>query len=270
MLTLAVPTIGTPKDQFLNEALHSAIDSPSNIVTEILISDDSRSKEFRTKLLRYKKLDQRIRIINPDERQNQVGNFNFLLDNCKTKWILYVCDDDVIYGDELEKLSASLKKDLGFISCDFDLLYDRGKKKNVCRKKGMQGILENAPKVISTLINVEKLKAVGSWREDDGYFLDLLSFIRLESLYKTEYFKINLGAFRQHGNNASSKKNRYKGYAHHLPEVIKEGYKYLEDQEQRRQFIFLVVSYSYPHFRSVTIIINKILSLLGFKAWFYK
>ena len=39
------------------------------------------------------------------------------------------------YGDELEKISASLEKDLGFISCDFDLLYDTGKKKNVCRRR---------------------------------------------------------------------------------------------------------------------------------------
>ena len=62
MLTLAIPTIGSTTDDFLKEALLSAISSPKDIVTEILISDDSRSDIFRNKLIGYQKQESRIKI----------------------------------------------------------------------------------------------------------------------------------------------------------------------------------------------------------------
>ena len=85
-------------------------------------------------------------------------------------------DDDILNYKELI-IFLKYFKDVGFYSYDFHAL-NGTRKKYIKRDSGINGIIENTPKFVSTIFNTKHLKSIGGWDNDAGYFLDILILLK--------------------------------------------------------------------------------------------
>ncbi len=269
MIEIIIPTIGNCSDFFLNQALRSAHETREDLVSKIHILDNSQNALFQNTL---KKLllnydDSRFKLHNIPRRLGMAENWNLGLENVSAPWLIYLHDDDYLNVKALNSISLSSFEDKGFISFDFIALRNRGKRK-VSRLPGLNGVLKNTPKFVSTIISTDKLKAIGGWDPKALYALDLLAFIKLECIYSSQHFSKNLGYYRLHSENASATNLRNRMYGDALPYVLDECFQLVKDSQLRREILFHLSSFIYPNNSKAKKGINLLLRLVGFRAWF--
>lgn len=268
MISIIISTIGNCPENYMRQAIESALQTSQEITKEILIIENSQNNEINNFFLQYKK-DQRIKIIRAQERLNMADCWNLGLEHCTQKWHLLLHDDDFINSKVFNQLSLKTLNDdnFGFISFDFYLLKNK-RIKGIRREGSLEGIIKNIPKFVSTLVHNKNFKEIGGWDAEAGHGLDILQFIKLHQKYSSLHINNFLGAYRIHTNNASNRLSRESSYSKSLPYILTQCYKEISDVKMRRKLTFLLTSFSYPHQSFISRAISFILGKLGKRLWF--
>jgi hypothetical protein len=182
-------------------------------------------------------------------------------------WVIIHHDDDYLEASSFEDIKEYLNSDVGFISFDHFLVGRNNQIRRANRSDGLTGILENTPKFISTIFNVEKVKSLNAWEDRFGYFLDLVLLIKLQQKYSSIHVPIAAGYYRLHADNASNKDKRTSGYLAYVPVVIAELFPLISDPNLRKNLLFHLASYSCPHINLGQKLVSKFAKLIGLKAW---
>lgn len=101
LVTACITTYNRPV--YLNQALESVVGQTYDNL-EILIMDDcSTDIEVEQVVKRFKENDKRIIYIKQNENKGVEYNFNLALKEAKGKYILWLCDDDWLEADYIQK-----------------------------------------------------------------------------------------------------------------------------------------------------------------------
>ncbi len=99
VITVGVTTYNRP--DMLMEAVHSILNQ-TFVYFKIIIGND-----YQDSLVTFDTLgiesDSRIEIVNFKKNQGEIGNMNFLLGACDTKWFTWLSDDDIMHPKFLEE-----------------------------------------------------------------------------------------------------------------------------------------------------------------------
>lgn len=269
MISLIIPTIGTGNRLFLEEAIQSALGTSKSLVSEVLVIDNSHLDDFSKYLSELVSglNDQRFRIVTTPKMLSMGDNWNYGLENISNPWHLYLHDDDILNLDVFNKIKLDSFNDEGFVSYNFHE-YKNSNATLTKRNSGIEGILENTPKFISTIYNTEKLKTIKGWDPKAGHALDLLCLFELHCKFGSLHIPESLGKYRIHNENASSKEKRAIGYGNQVPYVINQCFELSEDPVIRRELLFHLCSFTYPNQTILKRGINFILRKFGLNAWF--
>lgn len=115
LVTIGIPTYNRPSG--LRKALDSAIyQTYQNI--EILISDNCSTTEDTKKILEeYKSKDSRIIYTIQSNNIGAEKNFNFVLDQAKGTYFMWLADDDWLDDNYIEECMLFLEKNPDYILC---------------------------------------------------------------------------------------------------------------------------------------------------------
>jgi glycosyltransferase involved in cell wall biosynthesis len=266
-LSLIIPTIDSAHRDYLNESLQSAMKTSPDIVDEIIIFDNSKSSGFKTHLETLISNDKRVSVHSFNETFSMAECWNKGLELVKNPWHLYLHDDDILNAEEINRLDMATFEDVGFISFDFNKLVNQTRSLT-SRETNLNGIIKNTPKFVSTILSTKKLKEIGGWDHNAGYFLDLLAFIKLHVLFGSKHNNTVLGDYRIHPNNASSLSKRSKGYGEKLPYVLNELYPHITQESMKKSLLFHMISFSYPSTKLSSRITARLLRYIGKETWF--
>jgi hypothetical protein len=269
MISLIIPTIGTGKKEYLEQTLTNAKKTNKNICTELIIIDNSHNQGFSSYLEStvHNLDDSRFIIHKTNEMLSMANNWNFGLSKVTCNWHLYLHDDDYLNLDIFNNLEPNKFKNVGFISFDFFELKGKSSKLTK-RSSGIDGIVENTPKFVSTIFNTQFLKKIKGWDDNSGFALDLLAFISLDLKFSSIHYQKPIGYYRIHQENASSKSKRSTGYGDFLPYVLTEAFKLTNDSQIRRNILFHLSSFSYPNQGIIKRGLNFIIRKMSLNAWF--
>lgn len=261
MLSILIPTIGRPDT--IIRAIDSALRVDLTLVTEVVVLDNSQDTDFGRFLNDFisNADDKRLKVISYPDRKSMSESWNSGLDCVSNKWVLYLHDDDELLdiNKDIDVISRDLAHapDVGFISYDYILstpfnVLKKTRLAKVSRKvaEGDKGnvisIINDCPKFISTIINAEKLQAIGGWQAEYGYFLDLMGFVELNNRFGCEFRKLFVGIYYIHPDNYSSIERRNKGYGDYIPVLCDVIFARYSDVSVRKAFLRLSVNFVYP------------------------
>lgn len=268
MITVIFTTIGKATEQFIHDALISLAKVPRDIISQIIVVDNSMDAAFHESL-KAKFFDYKLNaeFVYNSTKLQMGENWNTGLSIVKNSWVLYHHDDDILLPSSLSSLASELDINLGFISYDYFILGSSGQKRQIL-KHGLNGILETTPKYISTIFNTKFLIGIGGWEDCYGYFLDFAAMVKLNQLHGSKHINRPMGLYRVHAENASSRDKRQQGYGNFIHRVIFDLYQFVKSDDDRRKLVFHVSSYAFPHKTLVKRILSRVLGLFGFKVWF--
>ncbi|MEY4505549.1 MAG: hypothetical protein RL297_127 [Pseudomonadota bacterium] len=246
MISILIPTLG--RELTIEKAIQSAVAFDENMISEIIIGDNSQSKNFRSKIMQciQQNNDKRIKYIEYEKRQSMASSWNLLLDAATANWVIFLHDDDFLINTiHAEIILKEIKtSNVGFISCLYNVVNNnekiigRQKEKSPNQEKSSY-IINECPRFVSTIYNKSSLLSVGGWKENLGYFLDMAEMIRLDNQYGSSYLLVTLGNYRIHGENLSDVKFRNDGYEPYVLNFLIYSFKYLTKVEDKAALLNL-------------------------------
>jgi len=251
MITILIPTIG--RSDLVMKALLSAHNTSVDLVRQIVILDNSQSREFNdliTKAIAEFR-DDRFSIAVYPLRKSMAQSWNDGLLKVAQPWVLYLHDDDELIYGAIDSINHDLldQCDTGFVSFDYRLVTEKFKrdiKRNIVSEEDMIiSIIENCPKFVSTLINTAKLKEIGGWSDPYGNFLDLVAFLELYVLAGAKFKSIVIGVYLKHEGNESNLSKREAGYGDSIPVVTAKCFTILKSKRYRRALLEMYTNYVY-------------------------
>lgn len=265
MLSILIPTIG--RADTITRAINSALKVDSKLLSEVVVLDNSQDPDFGVFLSDFvsKTSDKRLNVACYDDRKSMSDSWNSGLDYINNDWVLYLHDDDELL--DINEYAGSILKDLksssgvGFISYNYTLsmpfnIFKGSRLATVNRKESNNiknkiiSIINDCPKFVSTIINVTRLKEIGGWKAEYGYFLDLVAFIELCSNFDCQFNKQNIGIYYIHADNFSSVEKRNQGYGDYMPVVCGRVFDIQDDSLVRSEFLNMCLAFIYPKKRS--------------------
>jgi glycosyltransferase involved in cell wall biosynthesis len=262
MLTIVIPTIGRGKT--FDRAISSAVKSGVGLVSSIIIVNNSQSYDFSIRINHIVATinDHRLSVIAHSERVSMSASWNSSLKLIKTEWVLFLHDDDELLDinllSELIKEKLNQNKKIGFLTFNF---YYQFKKIPFMRSKraiyrwpdltSIEMLLNECPKFVSTIINVEQLRQINGFSDEYGYFMDLIVFVELFKNANAKSIPISLGIYHIHDGNESDLKKRGTAYGNFIPAVCKRFFDLYEDNQKRRMFISSIIDFVYPQKKNV-------------------
>lgn len=263
-ISIVIPTIGSPSRKIVKDAIESALITDPDLWPQIIIVDNSKNSEFNNFLKNITKEDPRVEIHQVNHPMTMAGCWNYGLNLVKNKWHLYLHDDDILKSKNLP--IEILENDVGFINFGFEV-FGHESWTYKPQESGLKGICKNTPKFVSTLLNTNSLRATGGWNERSGYFLDYLAFIKLNEQFGSISRQEILGKYRLHSSNASSKDKRNETYGNAFPYVLSEVFKVIENENERRDVLFSMLSFAYPNNSLGKKMISNLSKSFGYQAW---
>lgn len=262
MLTIVIPSIG--RNNTFERAISSAIKADVRLVSKIIIIDNSQSYDFsiRLKDIVSADIDHRLLVITHSERVSMSVSWNSSLNQIDTDWVLFLHDDDELLNIDLhtefikEKLNQN--KTIGYLTYDFYCRY-ANKPFWECKQPiyrwpdliNIEVLLNECPKFVSTIINVERLREINGFSDKYGYFLDLIVFVELFKNADAKSIPMPLGIYHLHNENESDQRRRGALYGNFIPAVCQRFFDLYEDNQLRRVFIASITDYVYPQKRNV-------------------
>jgi len=256
-LTIIIPTIG--RNKTFQRAMSSAINASINLVNKIIIVDNSQSAEFSNYIddIILENKNVIITQIRHFERVSMADSWNSALEIITTPWVLYLHDDDELLNIDLysDLIEMELKKNsnLGFLTFNFYSQYQKKLFQNNSRKfhrwpklLNTEALLEECPKLVSTIINVKQLRNLNGFADEYGNFLDLIVFLELFKYAGAKSIQVPLGVYHLHDENESGINKRGAGYGNFIPIVCKRFFELFEDNSIRKKFIILITNFAYP------------------------
>jgi len=249
MLSIVVPTIG--RSNSIIKSIESAVKISDLIVKQIIIFDNSQNRDFlRTITKKIECLqDNRIIIRSNDARLTMAESWNTAMKYVDQQWLLYLHDDDELYSENFNKVAQYLSSDYAYICFDYDVFDMKRNKiiKKRRKKKRSDGlsVIYDCPKFVSTIINTKVFKEFMHWDNKYGYFLDFVLFFCVAKKYDVLFVNDVIGKYVLHCSNLSSVEKRSASYGDAIPEVISTLYNYSNDDNERKEVLYVLRKYVY-------------------------
>lgn len=191
LFTIAIPTY--KRANLLKQALESSLNQEGNIPYTILVVDNNpdRNDETESFMAEYSSFEN-ISYYKNTENIGQIGNWNRLYQLAKTKYVIMLHDDDLMYPDYILKISDIINKHKGnvpaFLSISSNIFSDdnifpnRAENspfvRSIKTKEFIKGNILGAP--TGLCVQKDVALAIGGFSEDfypsaDYHFYVLLS-----------------------------------------------------------------------------------------------
>lgn len=103
--------------KYLKQQIDSILNQTYKNIALLISDDNSTNKEVQKTLKEYEEKDERIKVYIQDNNLGYIKNFEFLLKESTSNYIMYADHDDIWYENKVEKSLEELTKK------DFDLIY---------------------------------------------------------------------------------------------------------------------------------------------------
>lgn len=129
LLSICIPTYNRP-DEVLRQLEYLRLEI-ENTEVAIVVSDNNSSTPSREELANYHKRNPFFELHNQTKNLGLIGNVEFLLSVCKSRYVWFIGDDDNLKEGAIEKVIYNLKNRLEISYLYINHLSYRGDKANV-------------------------------------------------------------------------------------------------------------------------------------------
>ncbi len=135
--------------KYLKQQIDSILNQTYKNITLLISDDNSPNKQVKKTLKEYEEKDERIKVYIQDNNLGYIKNFEFLLKESTSNYIMYADHDDIWYENKVEKsLEELTKKDVDLVYVNAEQIDEKGsvikksyfKYKNVPLIKGTNNI----------------------------------------------------------------------------------------------------------------------------------
>lgn len=210
MLTVVVLLSGKHRLDWLEQAVMSI---PMNLplISAVHLIHQGGPWDWAPELRKRVSTFPKVRIIEYDDRVHYVDSFNRSTLGADSKWAMLLPDDDYLltgsFADVLQKSSQALASDYGFIGYGWYYLRANRFIADHVRQFNATHIQRFTPKFCTTLVNVERFRAIGGFSKTYGGFCDTVLYAQLAFAYNAWVSPTPVGVFRMHDAQASNNAN---------------------------------------------------------------
>ena len=113
--------------KYLKQQIDSILNQTYKNISLLISDDNSTNKEVQNILKDYEKKDERIKIYIQDNNLGYIKNFEFLLKESTSNYIMYADHDDIWYENKVEKsLEELIKKDVDLVYVNAEQIDEDG------------------------------------------------------------------------------------------------------------------------------------------------
>lgn len=198
--TIAIPTYR--RTEYLKEAIDSALNQDCNFSYNVIVVDNNPERNDDTeKMMASYKNTKNLSYYKNAENLGMAGNWNRLFQLAKTKWVIMLHDDDVLYPYYISACNKIISqyKDIGILKPKEDKVFNvskftDGKLKKIKCINFYYGNSYGTPS--GMLFNRDKVIEVGGYNQDFYPSLDYCFNARFSTLYDFIYFDTPLMYYR--------------------------------------------------------------------------
>lgn len=131
---------------YLKEQIDSILNQTYKNISLLISDDNSDKKEVIDILKEYEKQDERVKVYIQEENLGYIRNFEFLLKQSTSDYIMFSDHDDVWYDNKIEKsITKLIKEDVDLVYCNAKQIDENG---NVIKESYFK--YKNVPLVTGT------------------------------------------------------------------------------------------------------------------------
>lgn len=114
--------------KYLKQQIDSILNQTYKNISLLISDDNSPNKEVQKTLKEYEEKDERIKVYIQDNNLGYIKNFEFLLKESTSNYIMYADHDDIWYENKVEKsLEELTKKDVDLVYVNAEQIDENGK-----------------------------------------------------------------------------------------------------------------------------------------------
>lgn len=143
--------------KYLKEQIESILNQTYKNISLLISDDNSPNKEVQKTLKEYEEKDERIKVYIQDNNLGYIKNFEFLLKESTSNYIMYADHDDIWYENKVEKsIEELIKKDVDLVYINAEQIDENGQviKKNYFKYKNVPLIDKHGKLAISRCIGI--------------------------------------------------------------------------------------------------------------------
>lgn len=200
----------------LQDALESIFSQKTNIRFNVIVTDNNPERYDETEQLIASKYSNKpnIHYLKNSENTEVAGNWNRMFQQCKSKYLIMLHDDDVLFENYLEQMDKLVKKHPEYDIINCEKITWNGSDV-VCRNSTVKSLIEhniytnmlsftfNTPS--GALFNVEKIIELDGYNWDYEHALDYAFMMRFFANGGKAAKTVQPLMLYRWGNNASSK-----------------------------------------------------------------
>lgn len=142
---------------YLKEQINSILNQTYKNIS-LLISDDNSSKKDVVDVLKeYERQDERVKIYIQEENLGYIKNFEFLLNQTTSNYIMFADHDDVWYNNKIEKsLNKLIEENVDLVYCNAKQINEDGNviKENYFKYKNVPLVTRTSKLAISRCVGI--------------------------------------------------------------------------------------------------------------------
>ena len=113
--------------KYLKQQIDSILNQTYKNIALLISDDNSTNKEVQKTLKEYEEKDERIKVYIQDNNLGYIKNFEFLLKESTSNYIMYADHDDIWYENKVEKsLEELIKKDVDLVYVNAEQIDEKG------------------------------------------------------------------------------------------------------------------------------------------------
>ena len=238
MLTVVVMLSGPHRFDMLKTAIDSIpMDSP--FVSQVHLRNQGGPWDWGGELRARMEQHPKVRVIEFPDRVDFAKSYNRTLDKVETPWALLLPDDDFLLSASaaaaFDAISAQPgATDVGFVAFGWYYLKDGRYLASYVKRRGLNAALHYAPKLCSTLLNVQRVRELGGFDGTVGGFNDTALFARLAYEYDALIGSTPIGVYRMHDGQESARMQKV--YAPYVDALMASLGRYARTPRERKAF----------------------------------
>jgi hypothetical protein len=260
MLTVVVMLSGPHRLGMLETALDSIpIDSPS--ISKVHIMHAGGPWDWAGELRDRYEAHPKVQIFEFPHKVDFAPSYNRQLNTVETTWALMLPDDDYLLRDQAARAFEALAQDhledaYGFVAFGWYYLRDGRYLGRHVKQRKLTGVLNYAPKLVTTLLNPKRVRELGGFPGNVGGFNDTALFGRLAYEYDALISPTRVGVYRLHSGQESARvRTVYAPYVETLREWIGG---YARSTRERDEFERRLQAFTHPRARPAADLLQEI------------
>ena len=240
MLTVVVMLSGAHRFDMLETAIASIpIESPH--VTHVILRHQGGPWDWGGKLRERMESHPKVRVLEFPDKVDFAASYNRTLDRVETPWALMLPDDDfLLRGAAAASFDALAtypnRLAYGFVAFGWYYLKDGRYLASYVKRRGLNAALHYTPKLVSSLLNVQRVRQIGGFDGSVGGFDDTVLFGRLAYEFDALIGETPIGVYRMHDGQESARDRMQSVYAPYVKALMDTLGRYARDPREREDF----------------------------------